>query len=139
MTNNSNQDVVNQMDTLAQQTTQTLVDAAYLAQRQTAELVQAWLNTLDQNQQQQRDIATQLMQQAQEGQRLLRQFVQETARSSTEAFKNAAQTGANTMSNAAQTGADTMSNAAQSGANTVSETVNRGKHGQGGNRSTPGS
>lgn len=96
MDTNSTDDTLNRMNKLASDTTQTLVDAAYLAQRQTADLVQAWLNTLDQTQQQQREIATRLVQQAQEAQTLLGQFVQDSARAGTQAFTSAAQTGADT-------------------------------------------
>jgi hypothetical protein len=87
------QTVVDQMNRLVAESTQTLVDAAYLAQRQSAELLQAWLNTLGSNQQAQREIAAKLVQQSQEAQKLLQQFVRETAQANVESFTKATQAG----------------------------------------------
>lgn len=74
------------MNSLAIDATQTFIDAAYLAQRQSAQLLQAWLNALDAGQQEQRDIASQLIKQSQEAQTLLQQFIQESSQLGADAF-----------------------------------------------------
>lgn len=95
MTNDTTANMADRMNKLAVETTQTFIDAAYLAQRQSAQLLQAWLNTLDANQQEQRTIAARLIQQAQEAQNLLQQYVQESSRAGAEAFTKATQQGMN--------------------------------------------
>ncbi|MBV9280903.1 MAG: hypothetical protein JOZ41_12545 [Chloroflexi bacterium] len=108
---------VDRMSNLAVESTQTLVDAAYLAQRQSAQLLQAWLNTLDTNQKQQREIATRLVQQAQEAQQLLQQYAQESFRSTVDTFARSAQTGfqqASSNLNSAAQQANTASKRAES-------------------------
>ncbi|HEX8992097.1 MAG TPA: hypothetical protein VF784_10515 [Anaerolineales bacterium] len=98
MANNTNDNVTERMNALASDVTQTFIDAAYLAQRQSAQLLQAWLQTLDSGQREQREIATQLIKQTQDAQALLRDYVQESSRAGTEAFTKAARTGAQTVS-----------------------------------------
>ncbi|MGI8826376.1 MAG: hypothetical protein ACR2JC_12145 [Chloroflexota bacterium] len=94
MESGRNEDVTNRMNKLATESTQTLIDAAYMAQQQSAQLMQAWLNTLDANQQQRRDIATRLLRQSQEAQQVLQEYVQESMRAGTGAFNQAADAGA---------------------------------------------
>lgn len=116
MTTNDTENVVNQMNDLAVQTTQTLVDAAYLAQQQSGQLIQAWLDTLGTGQKQQREIATQLVKQTQEAQSLLGQYVQQSIRNTAGAYTNAAQTGFQTVSetvNRVNEQVDTNSRAAE--------------------------
>ena len=86
MTKSPAEEVVNRMSNLAVESTQTLVDAAYLSQQQSAQLLQAWLNTLDATQKTQREIAAKLVKQAQEAQSLLQQFVRESLQSNVETF-----------------------------------------------------
>ena len=119
MSKNQTENVVNQMNDLAVQSTQTLVDAAYLAQRQSAELIQAWLNTLDSNQKAQRDIATRLVKQSQEAQNLLQEYVRESVRSSADTMTNPTQAGlqqATESFNAAAQGASSATQRAGSAA-----------------------
>ncbi len=85
------ENVVDRMNTLAVESTQTLVDAAYLAQRQSAQLLQAWLNTLDESQKAQREIAATLVKQAQDAQSLLQEFVRESIQSNVETFTKTTQ------------------------------------------------
>ncbi len=93
MKTNQGENVADRMTNLAAESTQTLIDAAYLAERQSAQLLEAWLNTLDASQQQQREIAAKLVRQAQEAQQLLQQYVQESFRAGIEAFTQTTQTG----------------------------------------------
>jgi len=113
MNTTETENVVNQMSTLAVESTQTLVDAAYLAQRQSAELIQAWLNTLNTNQQAQREIAARLVQQAQEAQTLLQQYVRESVRGSADTMTRATQAGLNQAGEAFNTAAQQTEQAAQ--------------------------
>jgi hypothetical protein len=91
MTDKQTDTVVDRFNSLAVESTQTLVDAAYLAQRQSAQLLQAWLNTLDASQKSQREIATTLVKQAQEAQRLLQQYVRDSLQSNVETFTKTTQ------------------------------------------------
>jgi len=79
------------MNALAVDATQTFIDAAYLAQRQSAQLLQEWLNTLDAGQKEQREIASQLIKQTKEAQELLQQYVQESSRAGAEVFTKSTQ------------------------------------------------
>lgn len=101
-----NDTVVDRMNDLAVESAQTFVDAAYLAQRQSAQLLQAWMNSLDNTQQSQREIAGRLVQQAQEAQNLLQQYVQQSFRTGVDTVTRATQTGfqqaSETVTNAAQ-------------------------------------
>ena len=107
--------VVNRMNDLAVETTQTLVDAAYLAQKQSAQLLQAWLGTLDSSQQAQRDVASRLVKQAQEAQNLLQQFVQQTFQANFDTLNRTAQSGFRQAS-------DTMNTSAQQASTTAKRT-----------------
>lgn len=120
MNTNDAQTAANQMNQLAVDATQTLVDAAYLAQRQSAELLQAWLNTLSSNQEEQRQLAAKLVQQSQEAQQLLQRFVQESTRSGISAFNAAAQSGFNTAS-------ETINRASEQASSTTTGTSSRSK------------
>jgi BMFP domain-containing protein YqiC len=86
MPTDTKENVTEQMSALAVEATQTFIDAAYLAQRQSAQLLQAWLNTLDAGQKEQREIASQLIKQTKEAQILLQQYVQESSRAGTGVF-----------------------------------------------------
>lgn len=97
MDDTETENVTKRMNDLALESTQTFIDATYLAQRQSAQLIQAWLNTLDNNQQQSRDVATRLLQQAQEAQSLLQQYVRDTVRANADALGQATQAGFTTM------------------------------------------
>jgi hypothetical protein len=108
MTASDQGSVTNRMNELAVETTQTFIDAAYLAQRQSTELLQAWLRTLDASQQEQREIASKLIRQTQEAQSLLQQFAQQSVQASANAFSTAAQTGLNTASENFQRAAETV-------------------------------
>lgn len=121
MTTNETETVVNQMGNLAVESTQTLVDAAYLAQRQSAQLIQAWLSTLDANQKAQRDIATRLVQQSQEAQNLLQQYVRESVRSSADTFARATQAGINQATENFNAAAQQASSATQRAGSTAKE------------------
>lgn len=112
MNDTQTENIVKDLNNVAIDTTQTLVDAAYLAQQQSAQLVQAWFNTLSANQQQQREIATRLIQQAQEAQNLLQQYVGQSFRSGVSTFTNVAQNGAR---NAAEAVNNTAKAASQAG------------------------
>lgn len=63
---------------LAIESAQSLVDSAYLAQRQALQLNQAVLNTIEANHQATRDLAGKLVRQTLEGQGLWWQFVRES-------------------------------------------------------------
>jgi hypothetical protein len=76
---------------LAIESAQSVVDSAYLAQRQNAEFLQSWLQALEANQQRTRELAGKLIGQMQEGQSLWLQFSQELFRNNLEAFTKAAQ------------------------------------------------
>lgn len=108
-----NETAADRINTLAVEATQTLVDAAYLAQRQSAELLQAWLNTLDAGQKQQREIAARLVQQAQEGQRLLQQYVQESVQTNVDTFTKATQAGFKQVNEAVSTVAEQVNSSAK--------------------------
>jgi BMFP domain-containing protein YqiC len=91
MPTDTKSDVTERMNALAVDATQTFIDAAYLAQRQSAQLLQAWLNTLDAGQKEQREIASQLIKQTKEAQELLQQYVQESSRAGAEVFTKSTQ------------------------------------------------
>src|SRR5579859_3553348 len=86
MSTETKENVTERMSALAVDATQTFIDAAYLAQRQSTQLLQGWLNTLDAGQKEQREIESKLIKQTQEAQNLLQQYVQETSRVGAEAF-----------------------------------------------------
>lgn len=86
--------VLEQLNTLAIESSRTFVDAAYLAQRQSAELAKAWLNTLSSTQETQRDIYGRWIRQAQEAQGLWQELVREYVRSGGDTFARVARNGA---------------------------------------------
>jgi hypothetical protein len=86
MPTDTKENVTERMSALAVDATQTFIDAAYLAQRQSAQLLQAWLNTLDPGQKEQRAIASQLIKQTTEAQDLLQKYVQESSRAGAGVF-----------------------------------------------------
>lgn len=71
---------------LVMETAQTLIDSAYLAPRQTIELSQAILHTMEANQQAGRDLAGTLVKQTLEAQTLWWQFLQESVQTTTDAL-----------------------------------------------------
>jgi DNA-binding protein HU-beta len=82
MTYKQAEPVFERMNNLGKEAAEGLIDAVYQAQRQTVQMLQAWLDTMDATQKEQRRIAAKLHHQALEAQRLL----QEVVRSGTEAF-----------------------------------------------------
>jgi hypothetical protein len=108
MNTNQNEEIRNRMTDLATESTQTFIDAAYLAERQSAQLLEAWMNTLDASQKQQREIAAKLVRQAREAQQLLQQYVQESFRAGVDAFTQTTQTGTQQASRSAAAASDTV-------------------------------
>jgi hypothetical protein len=108
MSTNQPESTTDRLNRLAMESTQTLIDAAYLAQRQSADLLRAWLNSLDATQQQQRDIATKLVEQTQEAQHLLRDFVRESTRASLDVATRASQPAGSTAAKGTTQAADTV-------------------------------
>lgn len=93
MPTDTTENVTERMSALAVDATQTFIDAAYLAQRQSTQLLQAWLTTLDAGQKEQREIASQLIKQTQEAQTLLQRYMQESSPAGTGVFTKTTQTG----------------------------------------------
>jgi len=108
MNTNEGEEIRNRMTDLATESTQTFIDAAYLAERQSAQLLEAWMNTLDTSQKQQREIAAKLVRQAQEAQQLLQQYVQESFRAGVDAFTHTTQTGFQQASRSTSAASDTV-------------------------------
>jgi len=89
---------------LAMETAQTLIDSVYFAPRQTIELSQAMLRTIEANQQTGHDLAGTLVKQTLEAQTRWWQFLQESVQTATDTFArvteaslNGARAGASSM------------------------------------------
>ncbi|GAC1320250.1 MAG: hypothetical protein NVS2B16_08410 [Chloroflexota bacterium] len=130
------ENVSNRMNDLALESTQTLIDAAYLAQRQSAQLIQAWLNTLDANQQQSRDVAGKLLQQSQEAQKLLQEYVRDTVRTNADAFNQASQAGYANFTQGFSQVAEQVGNATQRTANATQQAAETAQRSTGNNKNT---
>lgn len=76
---------------LAVETTQTLLDSAYLAQKQNAQLVNSWLSVLEANHKETRNLVAQLMRQTQEAQSLWVRYTQDAFRTNVETFTRTTQ------------------------------------------------
>jgi len=85
--------VIQRGNDLAVEATQALVDGAYIAPRQTLELGQAALRTVEANHQATRDLTEKLVRQTFETQALWWRFFQTTLRLSAETFTRAAEVG----------------------------------------------
>ncbi|MBV9282307.1 MAG: hypothetical protein JOZ41_19675 [Chloroflexi bacterium] len=83
-------DAPDRMNELVVEAAQTLMDAAYLTQRQNAQLFQAWIDVLDANRKAQREVTVSLIRQGQEGQVLLQRLAQEWFRAGVESVAQTA-------------------------------------------------
>lgn len=116
--------VIDRINELNQETTKDLIDGAFLAQQQNAQLVQSWFNTLNANQQATRNLGVKLVQQAQEMQNLWLKLGQEMIHANTEAatqvsragFQNMNQTIDNVSRQAKNAGQATENNSGKTGA-----------------------
>lgn len=116
--------VIDRINELNQETTKDLIDGAFLAQQQNAQLVQSWFNILNANQQTTRNLGVKLVQQAQEMQNLWLKLGQEMIHANTEAatqvsqagFQNMNQTIDNVSRQAKNAGQATENNTAKTGA-----------------------
>jgi hypothetical protein len=81
--------IIDRMNDLVAESTKNTLDAAFLAQSQSAQFAQTWLNTLTANQESTRAIATKMVRDAQQAQSLWLQLGQEIVRANTEAWNTA--------------------------------------------------
>jgi polyhydroxyalkanoate synthesis regulator phasin len=82
---------IDKFDKVTADSTQILWDSAALAQKQNAQLVQQWLETVEASQAASRDLATRLLAQAQNAQNLWLEFVQESYRTNMDVLSKLAQ------------------------------------------------
>ncbi|HLJ68113.1 MAG TPA: hypothetical protein VKX16_12200 [Chloroflexota bacterium] len=90
-------DVTERLNTLTIETTQTLIDSAYAAQKQNAELFQTWYEAVEKTQKTNRDLAVKLMKQSQELQDLWLKAFRESVRTTTNNFVKVADTQLDTV------------------------------------------
>ena len=72
------------LNTLAIESTQTMIDAAHAAQKQNAQLFQSWYETLEKTQHSNRQLAVTLLKQGQEMQQLWFEVFRESLRTATD-------------------------------------------------------
>lgn len=82
---------IDRMNDLAVESTSTWIDSVSLAQRGSVTVAQSVLSAVEQNQETTRALATTMLKQAQEGQRLWTQFVQEWFRTASDTAASVSQ------------------------------------------------
>lgn len=114
--------VIDRINELNQETTKDLIDGAFLAQQQNAQLVQSWFNILNANQQATRNLGVKLVQQAQEAQNLWLKLGQEMVRANTEAATQVSQAGFQNMNQTIDNVSRQVKNTSQSTENNTGKT-----------------
>ncbi len=114
--------VIDRINELNQETTKDLIDGAFMAQQQNAQLVQSWFNILNANQQATRNLGVKLVQQAQEAQNLWLKLGQEMVRANTEAATQVSQAGFQNMHQTINNVSRQTQNASQATENNTGKT-----------------
>jgi hypothetical protein len=114
--------VIDRINELNQETTKDLIDGAFMAQQQNAQLVQSWFNILNANQQATRNLGVKLVQQAQEAQNLWLKLGQEMVRANTEAATQVSQAGFQNMNQTINNVSRQTQNASQATENNTGKT-----------------
>ncbi len=119
--------VIDRINQLNQETTKDLIDGAFMAQQQNAQLVQSWFNILNANQQATRNLGVKLVQQAQEAQNLWLKLGQEMVRANTEAATQVSQAGFQNMSETINNVSRQTQNSSQATENNTDKTATTAK------------
>lgn len=106
-------DVTDRINKLTVESTQTMLDSVYLAQRQNAALAQSYFSALEANQKTSRDLMGKAMTQAQEAQELWFQLARESYRNGVDTFTSMASFGAKQAADSVESVAKSVNNGAK--------------------------